>query len=62
MAEQNKLPPIATAARDFMKLESASGILLLAATIIAMLADNSPLADIYSVHLETTVADLSGWA
>ena len=42
--------------RDFMKLESAGGILLLAAAIIAMLVANSPLADVYDVLLETTVA------
>jgi NhaA family Na+:H+ antiporter len=56
MAMQNKFSPIATAVRDFMKLESASGILLLAAVIIAMLAANSPLAGLYSELLDTTVA------
>lgn len=39
-----------------MKLESAAGILLLAAAIIAMLAANSPLADLYGALLDTTVA------
>jgi NhaA family Na+:H+ antiporter len=56
MAEQNKSSPISTAVRDFMKLESAGGILLLAAAIIAMVVANSPLADLYSALLETTVA------
>lgn len=56
MAEQNKSSPIATAVHDFMKLESAGGILLLAAAIIAMFVANSPLADLYNALLETTVA------
>ena len=44
------------AVRGFMKLESASGILMLTAAIIAMLAANSPLAGLYSELLDTTVA------
>ncbi len=56
MTEQNKSSPISTAFRDFMKLESAGGILLLATAIIAMLVANSPLAELYSALLETTVA------
>ena len=56
MTEQNNLSPITTAVRGFMKLESASGILMLAAAIIAMLAANSPLAGLYSELLDTTVA------
>ncbi len=42
--------------RDFMKLESAGGILLLAAAVIAMLVANSPLAALYKSLLDTTVA------
>ena len=56
MTEQNKSSSITTAVRDFMKLESASGILLLAAASIAMLAANSPFAELYSALLDTTVA------
>jgi NhaA family Na+:H+ antiporter len=56
MTEQNKSSPISTAFRDFMKLESAGGILLLTTAIIAMLVANSPLAELYSALLETTVA------
>jgi NhaA family Na+:H+ antiporter len=56
MAIQNNFSPITTAARNFMKLESASSILLLAAVIIAMLAANSPLAGLYNELLDTTVA------
>ncbi len=45
-----------SAVRGFMKLESASGILMLTAAIIAMLAANSPLTDLYSELLDITVA------
>ncbi|MDH3218208.1 MAG: Na+/H+ antiporter NhaA [Gammaproteobacteria bacterium] len=47
---------MANAVRDFVKLESAGGILLLVATIIAMLAANSTLAGLYAGLLDTTVA------
>lgn len=47
---------ISDAVRDFIRLESSGGILLLAAAIIAMLVANSPLADLYSALLDTTVA------
>ena len=56
MTEHNNLSPITSAVRGFMKLESASGILILTAAIIAMLAANSPLAGLYSELLDTTVA------
>ncbi len=46
----------AAAVRDFVKLESAGGILLLAAAVLALLVANSPLAGAYQVFLETTVA------
>lgn len=39
-----------------MKLESASGILLLAAAVLGMLVANSPLATLYESLLDTTVA------
>ena len=56
MNEQNNVSPIMSAVRGFMKLESASGILMLTAAIIAMLAANSPLTDLYSELLDITVA------
>lgn len=56
MAKQNNLSPLAVALRGFMKLESASGILMLAAALMAMFAANSPLVDLYSTLLDTTVA------
>lgn len=43
-------------AREFIKLESAGGILLLAAAVAAMVIANSPLAGAYGSLLETTVA------
>ncbi len=49
-------PGVLTAVRDFMKLESAGGLLLLAAAVIAMLVANSPLAALYDSLLDTTVA------
>ncbi len=53
----NSNPPgVLTAVRDFMKLESAGGILLLAAAVVAMLVANSPLAALYNSLLDTTVA------
>jgi NhaA family Na+:H+ antiporter len=42
--------------REFLRLESAAGILLLLTAIIAMLIANSPLAEWYSSLLDTTVA------
>ena len=49
-------PVVLTAVRDFMKLESASGILLLAAAVLAMIVANSPLAALYDSLLDTIVA------
>ena len=56
MAELGNSSPITDAVRDFMRLESAGGILLLAAATIAMLVANSPLAGLFSALLDTTVA------
>jgi NhaA family Na+:H+ antiporter len=56
MMEQIRTSPVSNAVRDFMRLESAGGILMLAAAILAMLAANSPLAGLYSELLDTTVA------
>lgn len=47
---------IANAIRDFMKLESTAGLLLLAASIAAMLVANSPLDSLYDSFLGATVA------
>jgi len=56
MADQSNASPITDAVRDFMRLESAGGILLLAAALIAMLVANSPFSNIYDALLDTTVA------
>lgn len=56
MKQDNESPLIVDAVRDFMKLESAGGILLLLAAIVALLVANSPLAGFYSELLDTTVA------
>ncbi len=42
--------------REFMRMESTGGILLLAATILAMIIANSPFLSLYDMILETKVA------
>ena len=56
MTESNTPVPIPAAVSDFMKLESAGGILLMLAAVLAMLVANSPLAHFYNALLDTTVA------
>ena len=56
MNEVASSSPIANALRDFMKMESAGGVLLLIAAVIAMLVANSPLAGLYGALLDTPVA------
>ena len=56
MAEQDNTSPISSAVQDFMKLESAGGILLLAAAVLAMVIANSPLAHLYEALLNVNVA------
>ena len=46
---------VASSIRDFMKLESAGGILLLIAAIAAMLVANSPLLPVYDAFLDAPV-------
>lgn len=46
---------LSSAIDDFMELESASGILLLVASIIAMLVANSPVVGFYDQLLDTMV-------
>ena len=48
--------PVANAIRDFLKLESAGGILLLLTAAAAMIVANTPLLPRYDEFLETTVA------
>jgi NhaA family Na+:H+ antiporter len=56
MADQSNSSPTTTAIHDFMRLESAGGILLLAAAVLAMLVANCPLANLSKALLDTTVA------
>lgn len=49
-------PTIATAIQEFLALEAAGGILLVAAAALAMLAANSPLAGAYNGLLHLPVA------
>jgi Na+/H+ antiporter NhaA len=42
--ESNSEAGVINYLRDFIRLESAGGILLLAATLLAMILNNSPLA------------------
>ena len=41
--------------RDFLKLQSAGGFLLIAATALALIAANSPAADLYEAFLDTPI-------
>ena len=56
MNETSKVTGVVDMMRQFIRLESAGGILLLIAAIIAMLVANSPLAGLYGELLDTTVA------
>ncbi|MCB1045502.1 MAG: Na+/H+ antiporter NhaA [Acidobacteria bacterium] len=42
--------------RNFLKLESASGILLMVAALLAMIVANSPLSDLYQAFLDMPMA------
>ncbi len=41
--------------REFLRLESAAGIILMAAAVLAIAADNSPLVLYYDLLLDTPV-------
>ena len=56
MDKQDNTSPIADALREFLELETAGGILLIACVFIAMLTANSPLSGIYAALLDLTVA------
>ena len=53
-------PNLRKALTEFIRLESAGGILLLCAAIVAMIVANSSLADWYELLLNTPVAVLVG--
>ncbi len=46
---------ISEATQEFLKLESASGILLIAATVLALMCANSPASRLYESFLDTPV-------
>ena len=52
----NATLPIVNSVREFMKMESAGGILLLISAVVALIVANSPLASLYGELLDTTVA------
>jgi len=56
MEPADKSDSLVDMARQFIRLEAAGGILLLAAAVIAMLIANSPLAQLYGGLLDTTIA------
>ena len=56
MSKPQAEPTLTDNIRDFMRLESAAGILLLISAAVAMLIANSPLSDLYESLLNTTVA------
>jgi len=56
MEKQEKPTTLISAVQDFMRLESAGGILLLLSTLLAMLIANSPLSHFYEGFLDTAVA------
>ena len=56
MIMNNATSPIVDSVREFMKMESAGGILLLIAAVVALVVANSPLAGFYGHLLDTTVA------
>jgi NhaA family Na+:H+ antiporter len=47
---------VATALRDFLRLESAGGVLLVLAAVVAIVLRNSPVAGLYEAFLATPVA------
>ncbi len=55
MQDQIIPPRISRAIRDFMKMESTGGILLLVASVFAMILANSPMEGVYNLILDTKV-------
>ena len=56
MTEGTQARGVTSALREFMQLESAGGMLLLAAALLALLIANSPLSMFYLSFLDVTVA------
>ena len=51
-------PPsrLASTVRDFIRLESAGGLILIIAAVAAMAAANTPLRSVYGMLLDVTLA------
>ena len=56
MDQSQQASPLFNAVQNFIRLESAGGILLLCAAILAMVVANSPLSGFYDQFLDTTIA------
>jgi NhaA family Na+:H+ antiporter len=52
---QHSYDSTSAALREFLKLESASGILLVIAGVLAMIAANTPLSELYQAFLQTPI-------
>jgi NhaA family Na+:H+ antiporter len=52
---QHSYDSTSAALREFLKLESASGILLVIAGVLAMIAANTPLSELYQALLQTPI-------
>ena len=62
MPNQQERPNLSSALLSFIRLESAGGILLLGATVLAMIAANSPLVSAYQLLLDTRLVVAIGEA
>ena len=60
MSHQPTRPAIASAIQEFLSLEAAGGVLLVAAAGLAMLAANSPFSAVYSGFLHLPVSFSAG--
>ncbi len=56
MKERSEESTLLSAVRDFVRLESAGGILLLVAAVLALVIANSPVSHFYDSLLDTTIA------
>ena len=60
MSEKEQSTGLLNELRDFIKLESAAGVLLLIFALIALVIANSPFSQLYSQLLNSTVAVQAG--
>jgi len=50
------MPQISSKIKEFLRLETSAGYILMAVAIIALIANNSPMSGYYSSFLETPVS------